>query len=906
MCFLGMKVTFRIRYATKPGQILRIVGSIAVLGDDQHEQSLRMQYMDQRYWSLDLEVPEAELSSGNPITYRYLLEQEGADWVEEWKADRQIDASLFNREEILLIDTWNHAGDIHHVFETSPFKQVLLTNEANGIEPESASIHHSHRFIVQCPLLSQDEELCLTGSDDRMGGWSRTNTSDMKLLDGRWITELDLTDASWPITYKYAVRDRNTKQIIRYESGENRVIGSEEVCMRGFCQLNDGAARFSYDTWKGAGIAIPVFSLRSRMSFGVGEFTDIPKLAEWAKLTGLSMIQLLPVNDTHVTGTWVDSYPYSAISAFALHPLYLNLEEAAGLNHADLLVGYADERSRLNALPSVDYEAVMRYKLDKISLLYKVASGPVFESDEYLEFYRDNEYWLAPYAAFCYLRDKYGSPYPADWRSDSIYDAEKVSKICRRGTPAFKKTGLYLFTQYLLHRQLSQAHAEANRLGIILKGDIPIGVNRHGVEAWMEPALFDLGMQAGAPPDDFAIKGQNWGFPTYQWPRMEQDGYDWWKRRFKQMSRYFDAFRIDHILGFFRIWSIPLEAVEGIMGRFVPALPVHAQEFEERGIRVDASRFCEPYITDDVLWEMFGEDAALFKPYLLELSDGRYQLRDEVATQRKVEMLMSGGDDQSIRIRQGLFDLISNRLMFEEPSSHGKSFHFRFNIHETSSFKHLANAEKDALKSMYIDYFFVRQDKAWKKAALQKLPALKKCTDMLICGEDLGLVPGCVPDVMSRLGILSMEVQRMPKQPGMEFFRPAQSPYLSVVTPSSHDMSTIRGWWTEDQERNQRFFLHELGQYAHPPSDCEPWIVRNIIRQHLAAPAMWSVFQIQDLLAMSADLRQSDVAGERINEPANPKHYWRYRMPLYLEELMTSYAFNETLSDMLLDSGRKH
>jgi 4-alpha-glucanotransferase len=540
-----------------------------------------------------------------------------------------------------------------------------------------------------------------------------------------------------------------------------------------------------------------------------------------------------------------------------------------------------------------------------ISRLYKVAAHSIFESDAYTRFYQDNEYWLAPYAAFCYLREKYGSPYPSDWKADAVYDAEKVAKLCKPGTAAFKKTGLYLFTQYLLHIQLSHAHAEANRHGIILKGDIPIGVNRHGVEAWMEPALFDLGMQAGAPPDDFAIKGQNWGFPTYHWPRMEQDGYDWWKRRFTQMSRYFDAFRIDHILGFFRIWSIPMDAVEGIMGRFVPAIPVRPHEFEELGIKFDVSRFCQPYITDSILWELFGQDVHLFKSFLLDI-DGRYRLKDEVSTQRKVEALFSDSDAQSQRIRQGLFDLISNVLMFEEPSSQGTAFHFRFNMHETMSFMHLPETEKASLKALYVDYFFKRQDKAWKRAAFHKLPALKKCTDMLICGEDLGLVPDCVPDVMNQLGILSMEVQRMPKKPGQEFFRPAMAPYLSVVTPSSHDMSTIRGWWAEDQERNQRFFLHELGQYAQPPVDCEPWIVRNIVRQHLHSPAMWAVFQMQDLLAMSAELRQQDVAGERINEPANPRHYWRYRMPLQLEELTTSYAFNEMLSDMLMDSARKH
>jgi 4-alpha-glucanotransferase len=900
-----MKVTFRIRYSTRPGQILRIAGSIPSLGEHQTDRSLKMHYMDDRYWTLEMHIPEELFLAGASVSYRYILESEGSEWVEEWDADRRIEPWMARNSELLLIDTWNHAGDIHQVFQTSPFRKVLLpsaTKDRRSVGDNACA----HRFIVRCPLLLPDEELCLTGSDERMGGWDRGAACSMLVDDDQWVADLDLSAAAWPVTYKYAVRDRQSKQIVRYEDGENRLVGVDEACSSGLTQINDGAARFNFDTWKGAGLAIPVFSLRSERGFGVGEFTDIPRLVDWASATGIRMIQLLPVNDTHVTGTWVDSYPYSAISAFALHPLYLNLEEAAGTEHSHLLEGYAEERERLNGLSQVDYEAVIRYKLDMISRLYRVASGSVFDSEAYSEFWRDNEYWLAPYAAFCHLREKHGNPYPEHWKEDAEFDPKKVRRLCKPASQAFRQTGLYLFTQFLLHRQLSGAHDYANRHGIILKGDIPIGVNRHGVEAWMEPALFDLGMQAGAPPDDFAIKGQNWGFPTYNWPRMEQDGYEWWKRRFGQMSRYFDAFRIDHILGFFRIWSIPMDAVEGIMGRFVPALPVRPHEFGDRGIGFDPARYCQPYITDEVLWEMFGQDAAQFAPYLVPVAGGRYRLADEVTTQRRVEAKICGKDPKSAAIRQGLYDLISNVLMFEESPSQGTAFHFRFNMHETLSFSHLPATDQAALREMYVDYFFHRQDQVWKRAAMQKLPALKRCTEMLICGEDLGLVPACVPDVMSRLGILSMEVQRMPKKSGQEFFRPAQAPYLSVVTPSSHDMSTIRGWWQEDQARDQRFFVHELGQYVHPPVDCEPWIVRSIIRQHLQSPAMWSVFQLQDLLAMSAELRQSDATEERINEPSNPTHYWRYRMPLSLEQLMISYGFNEMLSDMLMDSGRKH
>lgn len=902
-----MKVTFRIRFSSHPGQILRITGGLPSLGNNLTEKSLRMQYQDNQFWKLDVQIPDAELMSAGKIEYRYILEQEGGDWIEEWEASRYIDYGSVRQQSCLCIDTWNHAGDIHQVFNTSPFRKVLLRDASPIIQPQLRGTRFTHRFIVRCPLLPAHEELCLTGSERCLGSWSRNEVIPMVRIGDTWLAELDMKDAFRPSTYKYAVWDRKEGQIVRYEEGDNRVIGLDDFREDGIVIFQDGAARFGYDTWKGAGIAIPVFSLRSEQGMGTGEFTDIKKLVDWACLTGIRMIQLLPVNDTTSTGTWIDSYPYSAISAFALHPLYLNLEQAAGNAYFHLLDDYSETRQRLNGLPQVDYEAVMRYKLDKIRRLYDFKSAEIFNSEDYQRFYSDNQQWLGPYAVFCHLRDKYASPNPQEWNKEGLYDPEMVSRYCDPSSSDFSQTGIYLFTQYLLHLQLKEAHDYANRMGIILKGDIPIGVNRNGVEAWMEPDLFDLNMQAGAPPDDFAIRGQNWGFPTYRWPRMQEDGYEWWRKRFGQMSRYFDAFRIDHILGFFRIWSIPMDAVEGIMGRFVPALPVRPHELNERGINVSVDRLIRPYITDAVLFEIFGPLVNKVEPYLIRLEDGSYLLRDEVSTQRKVDKMFSSHHPEEAVIRQGLFDLISNVVMFEEKQANsGTALHFRFNMAETPSFRHLHESDRQRLQALYVDYFFRRQDDNWKREAFRKLPALKRSTDMLICGEDLGLVPACVPDVMTQLGILSMEVQRMPKDPGQEFFRPSKAPYLSVVTPSSHDMSTIRGWWKEDDAQRQRFFLHELGQYARPPMDCEPWIVRNIMRQHLESPAQWSVFQFQDLIAMSGELRLENDDHERINEPANPKHYWRYRMHISLEQLMTEDGFNDLLLGMITDGGRKH
>jgi len=536
--------------------------------------------------------------------------------------------------------------------------------------------------------------------------------------------------------------------------------------------------------------------------------------------------------------------------------------------------------------------------------LYELNELDFLKDDEYRTFFDDNRNWLVPYAAFSFLRDKYGTSDYSKWKTHSVFNQEEVERLTSPRSRQFRSIAFYYFVQYHLHLQLKDAVDYAHKRGVALKGDIPIGIYRYGADAWTAPGLYNMDMQAGAPPDDFAVKGQNWGFPTYNWKKMEEDGFEWWRQRFHQMSNYFDAFRIDHILGFFRIWSIPVDAVEGILGRFIPALPVTVEEFGERGIWFDYDRFCKPYITDAVLAAIFGSDADFVKENFLETSDGgRYQLKEYYNTQRKIEEHLQDGNGDE-RLRNGLFDLVSNVILFEEPGSDRQRFHFRISIENTASYQHLDDTLKAKLYDLYINYFYRRQDEFWKQEAMKKLPALKDATEMLICGEDLGMVPHSVPEVMQRLGILSLEVQRMPKNQSIEFFHPKEAPYLSVVTPSTHDMSTIRGWWEESRERTQRFYNTVLGEQGTAPYFCEAWINRAIVLQHLYSPAMWSIFQLQDLLGMSETLRRESPHEERINIPANPTHYWNYRMHISLEQLLKENSFNNELKDYIKNSGR--
>ncbi len=895
-----MKIQFYLRFFTKYGQSLFITGNCAQLGNNDLSAAIPMQYLTDEFWTATTELGK---DFENELQYNYLLKNENGESILEWGDDRIVEVMKLAVDEVTLIDTWNHAGEFENAFYTQPFQEVLLPKAA-PVKPHSLK-SVTHIFKAKAPLLKEDEVLCIAGSNASLGTWKTEEPVLMQREGNWWTAKLNLSSESFPVAYKYGVFNIKTKTFVLFETGNNRILydsyGKKKISI-----LHDGFAQLPNNTWKGAGVAIPVFSLRTQKSTGVGEFTDIKALVDWAKKVGMKVIQILPVNDTTATNTWMDSYPYAAISAFALHPMFVNLEEMAGDANHNAIKSIRKKQKELNELPEMDYEAVMKLKWAVIKELYALQKDEMHEDLKFFEFFDLNRHWLVPYAAFSYQRDKYKTPDFNQWKTLSVYSEEEIQKFVAPGQKHYDEIAIHYFVQYHLHLQLKDAAEYAHRNSVILKGDIPIGIYRNSCDAWVEPELYNMSMQAGAPPDDFAVKGQNWGFPTYNWQRMMDDDFRWWRRRFEQMSNYFDAFRIDHILGFFRIWSIPMHAVEGILGYFVPATPVHISEFSQKGLWFDYQRLCRPYINDSVLAELMGGDTEILKPYLNHIDNGYFELKEEFNTQRKVEAWFEKQEKDEVnnRIKIGLYDCISNVILFEVEGSQAQQFHFRISMSSTISFKHLDGDTKAKLEDLYVNYFFKRQDEAWRKEAIAKLPYLKRSTNMLICGEDLGMVPDCVPDVMKQLGMLSLEIQRMPKDPKKQFFHPADAPYLSVVTPSTHDMSTIRGWWEEDRAQTQKFYNSELGQFGEAPYFCEPWIVQSIIAQHLQSPAMWSIFQVQELLGMSEKLRRENPNDERINVPANPKHYWRYRMHISLEDLIKEDEFNDELKRYVVLSGR--
>lgn len=900
-----LKITFQLAYKTNYGENIFVTAQHALLGNGNIEEALPLQYFNDEFWYATMEVNKQDVKDED-IVYNYFIKHTDGSIVFDCGNDKKFNPTK-TKDQLLIIDGWNYAGYVENAFYTEPFQNVLLINTTAQLDIKKPKTF-THTFKVKAPLLKSNETICLLGNTEELGNWETDKAVLLQKKDGEvcFSAKVNLSNAKFPIVFKFGVYNITEKQFLYYENGNNRIL-YDAVEKNKQTIVNSAFVNITSTNFKGAGVAIPVFSLRTEDSFGIGEFTDLKKLVDWSKLIGLKLIQILPINDTTATHTNNDSYPYAAISAFALHPAYLNLKQMTEYESQKLLEKLETERKKLNGLATVDYGNVLKHKWDFVKKIYPLQKQKTFTSTDFKKYFSDNEHWLVPYAAFCYLRDEYGTVNYNDWPAYKHFKQSDIDELVAEKSEAYDDIAIHYFVQYHLHLQLQDAKAYAHKNGIIIKGDIAIGVFRYGADAWQNPHLYNMNLQAGAPPDDFAIKGQNWSFPTYNWQQMKQDGFAWWKQRFAQMSYYFDAFRVDHILGFFRIWSIPTHSVEGIMGYFVPAIAVHINEFNEKGIWFNHHRYTKPFINDFVLWKEFQQNQQLVKEeFLNDEGYGNYSLKPAFETQIGVEHYFETKEktEQNQQIKHGLFNLISNVILFEEEGSYGQKFHFRFGIESTSSFQHLEYNTQQQLKELYLNYFFKRQDDFWKIEAMQKLPALKRVTNMLICGEDLGLVPACVPEVMQQLGLLSLEIQRMPKDAKKEFFHPNDAPYLSVVTPSTHDMSTIRGWWEEDRNVTQKFFNHELGQHGNAPFYCEAWINKLIVLQHLYSPAMWSIFQLQDLLGADENLRRENPNDERINVPANPKHFWCYRMHLTLEDLQQQESFNNDLKKYILLSGR--
>ncbi|MDD2961779.1 MAG: 4-alpha-glucanotransferase [Muribaculaceae bacterium] len=890
-----MKLIFNINYRTNWGEAMYMLGNITQ--KDTQPDLIAMSIKGNDTWCAIVEIPE---NTTVDIEYRYIVKSENAVERHEWGKPHKLLANA-GVKDCIVYDRWQDQPYNKHYF-SSAFIDGIFHRETSTKKLEVKP--NNLLLSVTAPHISPNECLAISGNNNELGNWDPDKAILLNdSLFPIWQVNIPLEKITDKFNYKFLIKDKETGRVIAWEKNNNREFDIATILNNDSIVLNQNFIDPCYN-WKGAGTAIPVFSLRSEDDFGAGDFYDLFKMIDWVVETGQNFVQILPINDTTMTHTWTDSYPYNANSTFALHPMYLRLDAIGTLSDSEKMKEYKSIAKELNSLAEVDYERVTSTKSQYVKEIFSEIGASVAKQKAYKSFIESNKYWLTDYASFCVLRDIYKTPDFTQWGEYKEYSKAKIEAIIKKYK---KEIELIYFTQYFLDKQLTEVRDYAHKMGVVLKGDIPIGISRTSADAWVNPKLFNMDSQAGAPPDDFSVLGQNWGFPTYNWEEMSKDGFSWWRSRFIKMSEYFDAYRIDHILGFFRIWQIPMDAVHGLLGIFNPALPYSTDELKHQyDFWIDHNLHTTPYIMDYFLTDFFGEYLHEVKgAYLDSLGYGRYQLKTEFNTQKKIAEYFVGIEktDKNDKIKEALLGLVDQVLFIEDPIKKGH-YHPRISAQFTYIYRSLNDYERWCYDRLYNDFFYHRHNDFWYGKAMWKLPPLINATDMLVCGEDLGMIPDCVSAVMDSQQILSLEIQRMPKDPKAEFGYTGSYPYLSVGTTSTHDMGGIRSWWEEDRTKTQHFYNNMLHEGGTAPYYAEPWICDKIVSLHLNSPSMLTILPLQDWLSIDGTLRRENPKEEQINVPANSRHYWRYRMHLTLEKLNKESTFNKTLKEKIKNSGR--
>lgn len=898
-----MKLFFYLQYDTIFGQDLRlnIMGETTAKGDRASENTVyAMTTVDGKMWQCEIELEKAPKS----INYFYSIDKWGKEERKEWQTvTHRLDMNVPNASEYKIYNRWTDIPYDSFLY-SSAFTDCVNRRHHEAVP--TIKYEKTLRLIVRAPQLRKGERLYVTGESSCLGNWHADRA--LKMVEhnyNEWMVDMNVDAFDEAETELKFIATTDNGDVL-WETGYNRTLAIPEMA-NGEVRVEEmDQAFFEICDRKLAGTLIPVFSLRTRGSFGVGDFGDLKMMIDWVAETHQKVLQVLPINDTTSTHTWTDSYPYSCISIFAIHPQFADLRQLPAVADKEKAAAFETLREELNQLPQIDYERVNNAKIEYLRIIFEQEGGEVLKSAGFKAFLKESAHWLVPYAQYCHLRDAYGNVDFNTWKGHEVWHEKDRETLLNARTKEYKEVAFYYYVQYVLHVQMRAAHEYAMARGVILKGDIPIGVNRKGCDVWHEPHYFNLNLQAGAPPDSFSVNGQNWGFPTYNWARMLEDGCQWWLRRFQNMSKYFDAYRIDHVLGFFRIWATPTTCVHALQGQFSPSLAMTREEIESYGLHFQEKLFTTPFIARWVVDRVFGPHAdAVVEKYLNHEHDDIFSLKPEYDTERKIEAAFVGKDGaDDVWVRDGLYALASDVLFVRDINDSNK-FHPRITAQLNFMYEALVDSDKEKFNRLYNNYYYRRNNNFWYNEAMKKLPVLVQATRMLVCAEDLGMVPDCVAWVMNELRILSLELQQMPKDPSVRFGELWKNPYRSVCTLSTHDMPTLRQWWDEDMERTQDYYNSQLYRSGAAPHPLPGWLAKEIVVNQLACPSMLCVLLLQDWFAIDEKLRFADANAERINIPANPRHYWRYRMHLNIEDLIANKEYNDNIKELIRQTGRE-
>ena len=527
------------------------------------------------------------------------------------------------------------------------------------------------------------------------------------------------------------------------------------------------------------GVSIPVAAQRTAESCGAGEFADLVSLGSWCRAAGLEVIQLLPVNDTGG-----NSSPYSAISAYALHPLYVRLQAlpGAGAFAREIEQFRKDSAAREHESHGrFSYRETLAFKLSVAQRIFAENKSAILKDRAFTHWQADNP-WVVPYAVFSALKKENNE---ASWTSwPALRDAHPAEISAWWDSHPAQCMPL-AWLQFQLETQLSAASRALEAMGVYLKGDLPILMTVDSADVWAYRRYFDLGALAGAPPDMFSPDGQNWGFPVYNWDNLGKDDYAWWKERLRQAGKFFHAFRIDHVLGFFRIWRIPRGEVTGLLGRFSPSVGLSAGDLRDLGFDQGRLRWLSvPHISGAELNAALGPEAPRVAKLWLQRvgTEDLFNLAPQVDSESAIHALVEPPE-----VKKVLLSWHANRALLdgEEPGSRYPSWY----MDGTKGFQSLSDEEKSRLRAV-IATRRRESEEVWESRGRELLSIIRGATDMLVCAEDLGDVPRCVPRVLAELRILGLRIVRWSREydkaaPGAPaaFIAPERYPPLRSARP---------------------------------------------------------------------------------------------------------------------------
>jgi len=639
------------------------------------------------------------------------------------------------------------------------------------------------------------------------------------------------------------------------------------------------------------GVAVPLGALRTKNGIGVGEFNDLCDFAVLCKKMKMGLIQILPVNDTGY-----ESSPYASLTAFGLHPLYLRIEGLDEFANADNSVKKRIKaaREKFDKNKRFSHYEVLKEKLGICNVIYDANKADILKSAKngILSAWIGKNSWVKEYAVYRRLKHVNGEKSWKDWKEYSSVTPEDITKLWN--DDALREEHIFwVWLQQALDCQFSKAAEKIAEAGIVLEGDLPILMNEDSCDVWAHPEIFNQELSAGAPPDMYSPDGQNWGFPIYNWEAQEADNFKWWKLRLSVAEKYYSAYRIDHVLGFFRIWASSHRDHSSALGRFVPSVPVTSGDLKRLGFDKSRVRWVsKPHIPTGEIWdalknnwggpctntEVALEADKVFSKALERVnSEELWLFKKSIKGEKDIDAL-------ALHPAAGKYLMAKwkDRLFFEHDK--GK-FSPVWLYKNTKAYASLSENEKRALEEL-LEKRNKKSEKIWMSLGMKLLSVLVESSGMLPCAEDLGAVPSCVPKVLSKLKILGLCVVRWfcdNKAAGEPFIPFEKYPQLSVCTLAVHDTSTVREWW--EKEADQKKFSGFLGVPS-LPKIYNPGTAKVILSKTASARSRFRVFQIQDLLHLSNNWYSANPADERVNVPGTVSDFnWTYRLPATINEI---------------------